>query len=669
MPEQDIISESYREFRSPVKIREDTFYERLARRAGSFLKIDTKNKRLEGAIEFAHLNIKPRDVASLTALTAILSFVPVIIYIIAAFAGMALDILFVTSISLAGIAAAYYFYTAPRRLKKRYEMTVGADMISAILYMVIYMRNTPSLEGAVEFAARNTTAGMQVELAKLLWDVRVGNYLSVEDALLDYSEKWKGNREFGEAVGLIINSTRQSGARFHSLLDEAVRIVLSGNKETSQNYISNLRMPLMAVNAMGLILPVMGLVLFPVISIFLSVGPVPLLVMYDILLPIMLFFLMASILEKRPVTFSKIDVSRHPRLPPPGKFYMGKRLVSAAAVAFLVGIILAALALFLYSAGLACTEQAGKIVCQESETAGFVEAGGTSVLSFSVLSALLFTLAITLAPGTYFLLISRGRSKLREDIRSIEDEFKEALFQLGTRIRSGVPIEKAMIESIQRMEGLKIRELFLRAAQNMQKFSMTFEQAFFDKEQGAIRFYPSTLIESVMKAITEAAKKGPANAGTAMLSISRYLKDLHNTQEYVQRSMHGVTNSIKFQAYVLTPLISGVIATMAIVIIRILGQLQLQQSAISGFASLPVGGSFAFGELVITPFQFIVVVSIFVAQSLFLYGYLLSGVEVGEDPIRRSEILSGMFFVSPIVYAAISVISLLIFGPLTQFNV
>lgn len=688
MKPDPIISESYREFRNPMKIYHDSMYEKVARRAGRILKIGSRNetttqrqstnsnlhstsktKKMVQTIDFAHLNITARDVASLTIIVLLLSFIPLIAMLVGRMTGVMIQPLMALSFFFTGLAMAYYVYSAPYRMKKRYEMTVGADMISAVLYMVISMRNNPSLEAAMEFAARNTGTSMSLELRKLLWDVRVGNYLNVEDAILDYAEKWKSNREFGEAINLLVSSTEQSGSKFTSILDEAVRLILRGNRETSQLYISELRLPLIAVNAMGLILPIMGLVMFPVVAIFLEVGVEPLLVLYDVLLPVMLLFLITSILEKRPVTFSKIDITHHPNLPPPGKFRIGKRNVSAAGVALLLGIILAVLAVITYSFGVECiTPETGERFCQESESLGLFIIGNKASVSYSIMSALLFTLAMTIPIGIYFFLISKGRSKLREDVRSIESEFREALFQLGNKLRSGAPIEKALIESIKRMEDLKIRDLFIRAAYNMQRFSMTFERAFFDKQQGALIYYPSTLVESVMKAVAEAAKKGPKNAGNAMLSISNYLKDLHDTQNYVERSMSTVTNSIKFQAYVLTPLISGVIGTMAVVIIRILSDLQLQQETISSFGSLPISPFGAFGALSITPFQFIVVVSIFVAQSLFLYGYLLSGIQVGEDPIKRAQILASMFTISTIIYCFVTVMSMMVFGPLTQLN-
>jgi hypothetical protein len=90
----------------------------------------------------------------------------------------------------------------------------------------------------------------------------------------------------------------------------------------------------------------------------------------------------------------------------------------------------------------------------------------------------------------------------------------------------------------------------------MKMLGFTFGQAFFDKEYGAIRYYPSRLIKSIMKTVVESTKKGVGTASVAMLSISKYLKGLHDTQEEVQENLSDTLNSLKFQSYFLTPLIS-----------------------------------------------------------------------------------------------------------------
>jgi hypothetical protein len=63
--------------------------------------------------------------------------------------------------------------------------------------MIIYMRSSPNLEGAIKFAAQNLEGPLAWDLRKLLWDIETGKYSSADAALVDYVYKWKNkNREF-----------------------------------------------------------------------------------------------------------------------------------------------------------------------------------------------------------------------------------------------------------------------------------------------------------------------------------------------------------------------------------------------------------------------------------------------------------------------------------------
>ncbi|MEM7813888.1 MAG: type II secretion system F family protein [Candidatus Aenigmatarchaeota archaeon] len=663
----EVVSAEYKKFREEELLGRMplTLYEKLCQAAASVLKIsvDPKTgKRLQEAIDFAHLRITPGQVASLTLLFTIAICMPTFLLLLLGNLGIvSFDLSLALFIFMTAMAIGYYIYLYPLHLRKRYEMAAGSEMVSAILYMVVHMRNVPALEGAVDFAARNMTGPMSAELRKLMWDVRLGNYLSMEDALLDYASRWKNNREFAEAIELMISSLKQTGPRATALLDEAVRVILDGNRESAAAYVRNLKMPITVIHAMGLILPVMGLVLFPIIAIFLSVSAMPLFLMYDVMLPLALFFMISRALESRPATYSKIDISLHPDLPPAGCFFWGKRAVRALPVAAMILAIFVALGFAAYHAGIACPE--GK-PCYEDETRGLLVSQGRAMISWSVLGALLATVGLAAGPAAYYLLLSKGRAKLREAIRKIEVEFKEALFQLGTALGGGAPIETAMVDALRRMEGLKIKDLFQRAAFNMQRFAMTFEQAFFDAKQGALIFYPSLLIRSVVRAVIEASRKGVRNASSAMIAISQYLRGVHATQTQVQEALSDVTSSLRFQAYALTPLISGVVSTMAVMIIRILQELAAKTAALgpgAGFAGI---SPLTAANLAITPFQFIIVVSIFVVESLLLLSYLMSGIESGEDAIGRGELTGWVLVVGTTAYILTTVITLAIFSPL-----
>jgi hypothetical protein len=151
-----------------------------------------------------------------------------------------------------------------------------------------------------------------------------------------------------------------------------------------------------------------------------------------------------------------------------------------------------------------------------------------------------------------------------------------------------------------------------------------------------------------------------------MIAISQYLRGVHSTQLNVQEALSDVTSSLRFQAYALTPLISGVVATMAVMIIRILQELsaktaELGPGAAGGFSGMSPLTS---ANMQITPFQFIIVVSLFLVESLFLLSYLMSGIEAGEDPIGRGELTGWVLVVGTVSYILTTIITLAIFSPL-----
>ncbi|MFH0836627.1 MAG: type II secretion system F family protein, partial [Candidatus Aenigmatarchaeota archaeon] len=462
----DFRSREYKLFLASRERKPVSFYEKACDFSEKILgkRMDEKSgKKMQDAIDFAHLNLTPSGVASFTILFTLIICIPAFIFLVlktflsytivlvgdnanallasckigtydgvsktcsVAFPGLDLGLfLFVLAVA---IPIAIYIYIYPYHLRKKYEMDAGSEIVNAILYMVSYMRNNPSLEGAVDFAARNLTGPLVEDLRKLMWDVRIGNYLSINEAIIDYAGKWERNREFVESLELLISSLKQSGIRRTRTLDEAIRVVLDGNRESARNYVQQLKMPITIIHAMGIILPVMGLVMFPIIAIFLKVDPIMLFLVYDIMLPLILFFVISNTLEKRPATFSKIDISDHPNLPPEGKIFIGNRLVNPFYIGLVIGVVIIFISLFMYM--------------------GELESADPTKLNSGqgVIPGVILLFGIAVIPAIHYILLSMKRVEIRDQVRAIETEFREALFQLGNIIGTGVPIERAVDES------------------------------------------------------------------------------------------------------------------------------------------------------------------------------------------------------------------------------
>jgi len=359
---------------------------------------------------------------------------------------------------------------------------------------------------------------------------------------------------------------------------------------------------------------------------------------YDIILPLVLYFVISGILETRPATFSKIDITENPDVPPPGKFAMGKKFYKAWHVGLLVGVMIIALGAFMtVNEYFASTDFEG------------------------IFPAIVILMGISFGFGVYYIMLSKQRLAIRRKTREIEGEFAEALFQLGNQISGGVPVELSLEHSMERIQNLKIKDLFGRALKNMKMLGFTFGQAFFDKEYGAIRFYPSKLIKSIMRTVVESTKKGVRTASVAMLSVSRYLKGLHDTQEDVKEQLNDTLSSLKFQSYFLSPLISGIVVTLAVIIIKILRQISEQTSNL-GSVSVPFLTSL--GNVKITPFEFILIVGVYLIETAFILAMFINSIESGEDPIGRQNITGTSLIVGFVVFTVCMLVTLVMFEPL-----
>jgi hypothetical protein len=636
---KEILSREYRLYKEEEKQASlpRTIYEKACNFSEKVIKISPDKKsreKIADAVKFSHLNVTPEGTSSLTILFALVVCIPtLILMMLSKFAGITiLSFGYGMIILMLGMFFTYYLYMYPSHLKKMYEIRAGSEIVTMILYMAMFMRNTPNLEGAVKFASENITGPLGYELKKLMWDIEVGNYLNINDALMEYTQKWSMNKEFTEAIELMMTSLHQVGERRIELLNEAVDIVLAGNREQARHFNQKLKMPVIIVHALGVILPVMGLVLFPIVSVFLQVQAEVLFIGYDVILPLILYFVITNILEIRPATFSKIDIMDNPDVPPEGKFRMGEKTVRAWPFGLIIGVIIIVLGLIY-----------------------------VSIDEEGILSTIIILSGIVIGFATYFILVSKQKLDIRGRTRKIEGEFAEALFQLGNQVSGGKPIELSIEHSLERIKNLEIKNLFVRALNNMKNLGFTFSQAFFDKEYGAIRYYPSRLVKSIMKTVVESTKKGVNVAAVAMISVSRYLKNLHLTQEDVKEQLNDTVSSLKFQVFFLSPMISGVIVTLAIIIMRILKQLGSQASAF-GTGTLPFISEF--GKANITPFQFIFVVGIYLIETCFILSMFINTIENGEDPIGRQNTTGYALIIGFIVFSVCLFATLAVFSPL-----
>lgn len=666
-------SHQYKEFKEEMKrrSRRKRWYEKLCALAEKWgLDIDEElTKKIEDSIRFSELNITPKGVFNLALYTFLFSFMIWLLFILFSFSlNLSVPGFVMHSPLILGTLLSYYLYKYPSMKSTVNRIRYGENLILAVLYMIIYMKTNKNLEGAVRYAAANVKGKISEDLKSILWKVEMGEYTTVDEALTDYASYWKSYmKEFTQAIYLIKESMLEPDeSRKDALLEKAIDVILEGTSERMKQYSRDLEMPIQVIHAMGIILPVLGMVVLPLLTIFLSNAltnlGIYLFLFYDVLLPVGVLFFINNTIEKRPSTFGSVDISMHPNLPGKNRFYVFFKTKSGRKrkeVSIPLVISILAVILLLPS----FTWFLSSIISYERGSA-------------PILPSVLVVLSISILAALYYYLNSFQKIKFREEIAEMEREFEDALFVLGNRLSGGVPAEKALEKSYEDVKTLRVGELFKVALDNMSRFGMTFKQALFDDEKGALRYFPSSLIRNIMLVLSTTIEKGTKVASLSMLTISRYLRSMRITQEKINDLLGSVLSSMKFNAYILVPIISGVIVGVSRLILVLLIKMsgiynELIKTSLEGTEQgINVGGMGKGGLLVgiehAIPTPLVqLIVGLYAVEILIILSLFMSRIKYGFDEIKEADEAWKIILIGTAVYIVTFFIMNLVFSGIT----
>ena len=678
LPSLEFTSREYKQFRSEALPTHLSFYEKACKFAGKLFKTKVPEKRrvaLQEHIDTAHLDITPEEVLALTYLA------PLVVILLGVTIGVALLGSLVLGVFFMFIGAAMMFALTviPEFIATNWRIRASNQMVLSIFYVVTYMRHTSNLERAIEFAGEHLSVPLALDFRKILYDVEVGKYETMKESLESYLITWKKyNNEFIESFHLVESSLYEADEnRRVTLLDKALDTILEETYEKMLHFAQNLKGPTTILYMMGIILPLLGLVVLPLVASFLGnirwwhIG-----LLYNIVLPFGVYLLGKKMLATRPTGYGDVDVTE---LNPELKKYksyiikLGKLeiAINPAVIALLVGFtffVIGLLPVLIHAWNPGFDVDIGapfglsgiKFIdyrASADPTRGDI---GPFGLGSSLLS-LFFPLAAAFSFGLYFRLRSKNVIKIRDETRKLEDEFSTALFQLGNKLGDGLPAEVAFERVAIQMEETVSGQFFMIVVSNMRKLGLGVKDAIFHPKLGAIVQFPSPMIHGSMKVMIESVRKGPRTAAQALLNVSRYIKEIHRVSERLKDLLAEVISDMKSQIYFLTPAIAAIVIGITSMITFILGGLTRQinslESAPGGFAQ--VAG--IFGDPLPT-YYFQIVVGLYVVEIIAVLTVLANSIENGTDKLLERYSLGQNLIRSTTTYVVTSFIVMLVFN-------
>ena len=681
-------SREYEIFRNELLNVNERMYEKFAKFFGRFLDIRPKEKdyeKLKDSIRITHLHISPEDATAFGIISGLgIILIGILVFVLNLFLAGKLLFMLPTIFVLAGAFLIKPISYMPNYFANKWRLEASNQMVLCILYVVIYMRHTSNLEHAIKFAGEHVGMPLSLDLRKIFWDVETGKYSTIKESLDLYLENWREyNLEFVEAFHLIEGSLYEgSEERRVELLDKSLEIMLQGTYEKMLHFAQELKTPITMLHMLGIILPILGLVIFPLIASFLQ-GAVKwyhLAILYNLIFPIGVYMFGMSILSKRPTGYGESNILR-----------TNPELNENDIKPFFLGIIIAMIFLFIgflpvilhftnpqldQANFLEGSPIGGKLLDYKCSLENGVEKCIGPFGIGALILSLFIPFGIALGISFYYRMKTKDLMDIQRNSSKLESEFAGSLFQLGNRVGDGIPVEIAFSDVAENMRGTPSGNFFSQVSLNIRRLGVDVKRAIFDSKFGAALLYPSNLIESSMKVLIESARKGPQIVAKSMIAISVYVDRIHNVNERLKDILSDVLSSMKSQISFLAPMIAGIVVGVGSMVTTVINKLNEQFSnvqfgEIGNAEGAGVGNVGALADIlriehVVPSFHFQLIVGLYVVEVIIVLTILSNLIENGFDKLTRNYHISKNLLFGTSLYIIISLIGILIFNVLAS---
>ena len=575
------------------------------------------------------------------------------------------------------------------------------EALRVVLYMAMQLEMNPNLSQSVKSAAGHTNGYLSKDLAKVMWETEtkqktVQNIRQAISNRIDLWRKWSPS--FVKSLEYLIDSLSRNGDDRRRMIEKGQEKIIGDMENQMDQYARNLTSPIRVLNMAGIMLPLMGLIMFPLISVFLGgdkvgVGGISVYMgfVYLIILPLFLYFLVKRLISKRPGAYSHPSLEHVDNLPPKDKVrisFSGTTYeIPVVPLAITVGLLIALPGLIYYfnllntivSFETGITVTGGDVQTPDQWKEFINSQYDVENAVPNVVQAMSLFWGINAGLVTYFLGRSYGRQKIRRKIEKIEEDIEVGLTELENALSKGMPIERAMYTVTEKFDEIgesdkPLEEFFEKILDNMEQKGFPFERAVFDDNEGAIQNYPSNILRNAMNMLADSSAKGPNIAAENLRRVNDYIKNQKKVEETIRRLLDETVSQMQIQAKFIAPVITGAAGAMALLIVQTLyiiaERLQdLQESLMVGQQSQSGGFADQIAliknlDSALPPTLILLIVSLYLVEVSLILAYFMNGIENGFDEISRDMQISKTLIYSTTVFSIIVVISALVIMPL-----
>ncbi len=657
--------------------KNENWYIRFARFSARHIKAPEvfKKREYSQALEFLGWKLTPAEVnasALMALLLGLVVFIPLAgLLIYSAITGYPLPFIGIVSINvvvyLLGFCfitpffLSWYFQTYILRAAENFRRQAITTIPELVNYLVMRMKLSPNLEKAVEFAAEHAKGKIAEDLKTMLWNTKIGVYKSIEEGLDDFAYKWGAfSDDFKHALMLIRSSVMEvDEAKRHMILEKALKETLEGVSEKMNKYAAEMRQPSIYLYYVGVLLPLMLIIMLPIGAMMAKLPLAKteyLVLMYNVMIPLFVFFFANNILSKRPPVYIPPKIpDTYPGLPKKGFIKIGKKEVPIVVIALLAAL----LTFFVFAYFLDPVLNPNPLYTRPWDTEAIKAYYPFFKIAGAVMAGVIFA-------SVYLYASAKPKRKIQKKIMSMEKEFQDSIYVIASRLGENRPAEEAISYTANFLAKSDTAELFKKTYDNISNLGMTVEAALFDPNYGSLKNIPSEVIRNTMRLVVDSMSLGVQQAARSLISLSMQLRDSEKIKEKIITLLGEITAMMKSIAFLIGPLVLGITTALQKIIISALKSIEGQQAMTQNLqgVSLPMMrmGDTSMLSAVPSPTVFLLIMALYVIEVTLLLLYFISRIEEPENNIALSiniakslPIATFLFFISAWFGSMISV--------------
>ncbi len=490
-----------------------------------------------------------------------------------------------------------YMSEYPKRHAAYMRVHSLGDVPEVVSYIVMAMKLNPNMERAMAFTVKNSQRQLARDVRKLMWDLQIRAYDSLDEALSAFAGRCGVYGEhFKRAVFLVKSSTCERDEAMRTIaLNRALDVVLHGTKSLMASFMSTLHAPTLILYSIFVMVPLALVAMLPAAAVVgLRVNAVQLFLLYDLLFPLVTLLYAHAILMRRPAAFAPPDV--------PDDRYRehGFSRWTWAAIAVLAG-------------------------------AGVASIGKYAPATLPFQQSDFIVWGIAAAVSIYCYCTSLPFKKARDEIRAMEAEFADSLFVLGRRMSEGRPPEEGFAYTARMVSGTAIGKAYSRAAYNIRCLRSTLHDAVLDPAFGAFADVYSSRIRATIGMLVETSAMSGEIAGNSVIRIADHLKELQEVENEIRKMLYTMTSMLKMTCTVFAPFIAGVTLALSGAVAGIASRMainmqELPEDAQSYFVMVP-----QFTAPAVSTPDLTLIVGVYVILLVIILLRFVDGIEHGDD--------------------------------------